>query len=88
MSLPLDGKGLALVTVLDTWYWLYPMVAAAPRNAASEATAKTLRPRDIVLLLVVDDDDKDDWSFPDEATGRGVECFVIGNGVCERGVVV
>ena len=61
------------------------MVAAAPRNATSEATAKMLRPRDVVLLQAVVDD-KDDWSFPDDATGRGVECFIIGS--CDSGVIV
>ena len=77
MSLPLDGKGLLLVMVSDTYYWLYPMVAVAPTIAISEATAKMLRPRDSVLLQVVVDDDKDDWSLPDDVTGRGVECFII-----------
>ena len=63
------------------------MVAAAPRNATSEATAKMLRPRDIVLLLVIVDD-KDDWPFPDDVTGRDVECFIIGSDVSDSGVIV
>ena len=58
------------------------MVVAAPKIAISEATAKMHRPRDSVLLqVVVDDDDKDVWSLPDDVTGRGVECFIIGSDV-------
>lgn len=65
------------------------MVVAAPKIAISEATAKMLRPRDSVLLqVVVDDDDKDDWSLPDDVTGRGVECFIIGSDVCDSGLIV
>jgi len=66
------------------------MVAVTPKIAISEATAKMLRPRDSVLLQVVvdDDDDKDDWSLPDDVTGRGVECFIIGSVVCDSGLIV